>query len=81
MRYALFAVGMTCTALFGSNPHRLDAYIDPGAGHLLLQILAGMAVGSLFYVKKFTHFVKSRFKRTKSETLPRAKDDDKKAAA
>jgi len=33
------------------------AYIDPGSGQFLLQVIAAAAVGVLFYVKKFRDLI------------------------
>ena len=37
------------------------AYIDPGAGTFLLQILAAIAVGGLFYLRKLRSALKKFF--------------------
>ena len=35
----------------------LLAYVDPGSGQLLWQMLVAAAVGSLFYIKRFRDMV------------------------
>jgi hypothetical protein len=39
------------------------AYIDPGSGTLLLQMLAASIVGALFYFRAFTTWVRQLFSR------------------
>jgi len=46
-----------------SNPSY--AYVDPGSGAFLLQILAAIGVGALFYMRKAREFVKQLFTRRK----------------
>ena len=33
------------------------AYVDPGSGHLLWQMLVAAAVGALFYIRQFREFL------------------------
>jgi len=48
-------------------PHNVYAYLDPGSGSLLIQVLIGAVLGSLYFIKtywtKLTEFVTSFFKR------------------
>lgn len=51
------------------------AYVDPGTGTFVLQILAAAAVGSLFYIRRIVDRVKKFFlpgredeRRSKDET-------------
>ena len=37
------------------------AYVDPGSGVFLLQILAAAGVGALFYLRRFRDYVKNLF--------------------
>lgn len=39
-------------------PSYAFAYIDPGSGLLLWQLLGSLFIGLLFYVKRFISFVK-----------------------
>lgn len=41
------------------------AYLDPGTGSILLQILAGLFAGILAFFKKIKSFFKKIFKRKK----------------
>lgn len=41
------------------------AYVDPGTGVLLLQILAAIGVGIIFYFRKFISIIKNLFSRSK----------------
>ena len=43
-------------------PQTLDAYLDPGTGSIILQVVIGVAVGGLFTITLFWHRVKSFFK-------------------
>ena len=40
------------------------AYIDPGTGALILQIIAGIGVGIMFYFRKIVHVFRRIFKRS-----------------
>ena len=44
------------------------AYVDPGAGSLLLQLLAAAGVGFLFYIRKIRIFLATLFGRTKHDS-------------
>ena len=44
-------------------PRSAEAYIDPGSGHLILQLLIAAGVGSLFYVKQAWSFCEAPFWR------------------
>jgi len=50
------------------------AYIDPGAGSMMFQILIAFAVGTLFTIKlwfkKVTLFVKKFFNKNNDATIP-----------
>ena len=43
-------------------PETLDAYLDPGTGSIILQVVIGVAVGGLFTITLFWHRVKTFFK-------------------
>lgn len=44
------------------------AYIDPGTGSHLLQIVAALVVGSLFALKTFWHRLKAFFRGGKDDS-------------
>jgi len=48
-------------------PSRVDAYLDPGSGSLLVQVLIGAILGSLYYVRlhwnKLANFFASLFRK------------------
>lgn len=44
-------------------PREVHAYIDPGTGSIMLQVLIGILVGLLFSLKMFWKKIKSAFKR------------------
>ena len=35
------------------GPEKIDAYLDPGTGSIIIQVVIGVAVGGLFTVKIF----------------------------
>jgi hypothetical protein len=43
-----------------------QAYIDPGAGSLILQALAAMGVGVLFYIRAIISFFKRQFDKLRN---------------
>lgn len=47
-------------------------YIDPGSGHLILQVLAGAFVGALFYVKQILAFFRGLVAPKKPSSSPDA---------
>jgi hypothetical protein len=58
-----------CLALTSSPPGSRLAYIDPGSGSLVLQIVASFFVGLLFYlrtVRRFFATVLARLRRRDS---------------
>jgi O-antigen/teichoic acid export membrane protein len=54
------------------------AYIDPGTGSMIVQILAAAVAGSLFYVRRWRHFLTNWFLRRKSipENTDRANEKE-----
>ena len=55
------------------------AYVDPGSGSLLLQALAAVGVGLLFYLSRIRDFLLRLFRRSGNEdtTEPSASQNDK----
>lgn len=53
--YSLLIVLATCDNAF--------AYVDPGSGLLLWQMLCAVVIGLLFQLKKIIAFIKSKFKK------------------
>ncbi|MBT7953701.1 MAG: hypothetical protein HN731_00795 [Rhodospirillaceae bacterium] len=45
--------------LFITSSGPAYAYVDPGSGAFMLQILAALGVGLLFYFRRFKDFIKS----------------------
>ena len=45
-----------------AGPETIDAYLDPGTGSLIIQVVIGVAVGGLFTVKIFWNRIKTFFK-------------------
>lgn len=58
-RARIFA--LIALASFAVNAH---AYIDPGSGSFLLQLLIAGFVGSMFYLRQGIEFIKRFFGRT-----------------
>ena len=44
------------------GPEKIDAYLDPGTGSIIIQVVIGVAVGGLFAVKIFWNRIKTFFK-------------------
>jgi len=61
---------------FFTFPETLDAYLDPGTGSIILQVVIGAAVGGLFAVGLFWHRVKTFFKNLFSRGEKHEKDKD-----
>lgn len=55
--------------LFALLPRAAYAYIDPGTGSLIFQLIIAVGVGSLFMLKVFWHKIKKLF-------TPKKKRDD-----
>jgi hypothetical protein len=58
---------------YGSTP---PAYIDPGTGSLIIQVLIGALVGGLVAVKVFWSRIKTFFKGLFSTGSKQRKDDN-----
>ena len=58
------------------GPEKIDAYLDPGTGSIILQVVIGAAVGGLFAVGLFWHRVKTFFKNLFSRGEKHEKDKD-----
>ena len=50
-----------------AGPETIDAYLDPGTGSLIIQVVIGVAVGGLFAVKIFWNRIKTFFKNLFSQ--------------
>jgi len=50
-------------------PKKAHAYLDPGTGSMLIQVLIGGILGSLYFIKlywkKISSFVKKKFNKNK----------------
>ena len=58
----LITTPMLFTFLFLPVPETANAYLDPGTGSLIIQVVIGVAVGGLFTVKIFWNRIKTFFK-------------------
>ena len=61
------AASMTALLLILATPRMAFAYVDPGSGAMLWQVAAGLAVGSLFYVRRTVLKIKDFVHRSKKE--------------
>tara|TARA_B100000315_G_scaffold169078_1_gene157610 strand:+ start:608 stop:832 length:225 start_codon:yes stop_codon:yes gene_type:complete len=64
----IFIVG---TVIYFSTTLPASAYIDPGSGSFLLQIIGAAIVGVLFYIRSFRQWLQSLFSKkigTKSKS-------------
>lgn len=46
--------------LLMAAPRKANAYVDPGSGAMIWQVLAASVVGSLFYLRKAVTWIKAR---------------------
>ena len=69
------AVSGVLLALATTGP--AHAYLDPGTGTFILQILAAGAVGALFYVRRIGAAIKGFFGGGDTTEAADAKKDDK----
>ncbi len=60
------------TAILILYPSSAEAYLDPGAGSYILQMLLAGALGAIFTVKLYFQKIKSFFK----DLLGKDKEDD-----
>lgn len=61
-------VMIICIALLIVVEGRVYAYTDPGSGTMLLQMLAAILVGLLFYIRRIKMWVSSLFNKKKAES-------------
>jgi hypothetical protein len=59
LKPALTIVALILTLCFSPNAH---AYLDPGSGSYMLQILLGTLVAGFFAIKQYWHRLKHFFK-------------------
>ena len=52
-------VVLSVAALVLATPRAAHAYVDPGSGAMLWQLLAAAAIGSLFYARRAAGFIRS----------------------
>lgn len=58
------------------NPQKVHAYIDPGTGSMLIQVLIALFFGALFAIKMFWKRIKIFFNGLVSTGSKREKTDD-----
>jgi hypothetical protein len=63
------------TVIWTLFPFNAYAYVDPGSGTLLLQLLAAVGVGALFYVDKMKAFVRGLFSKEDAKSSDNNKGD------
>jgi len=52
-----------------ATPQPAQAYVDPGSGAMVWQMLAAAAIGSLFYVRKVFTWVRDRLSSSRMTDL------------
>lgn len=57
-------------------PLRVTAYLDPGSGSFLIQLLIGALVGAGFIIKAYWRKIKGLFNRSSSAEDIQNPDDD-----
>jgi len=57
-------------------PYKVCAYLDPGTGSFLIQLLIGALFGGLLAVKLFWHNVKNFFKKPSAKEKKLEKHED-----
>ena len=61
------AAAVICLFLVLTDARRVDAYIDPGSGSYILQLLIAMFFGALFALKVYCKKMKSFFRGSRRE--------------
>jgi hypothetical protein len=61
------ALWITALLLLLATPRMALAYVDPGSGAMIWQVAAGLAVGSLFYVRRVAMKIKELVHSSKKE--------------
>jgi len=51
--------------LFACIPSTAEAYLDPGAGSIILQVLSGIALSLIVFGKKIFRYFKTLFRKSK----------------
>lgn len=69
--YFLFAL-----AVFMISTKSAQAYLDPGSGSLLFQILVGGVLSALFAIKLYYKKIKLFFKKQKPDKQEKKESDD-----
>ena len=68
MKFILAIIALIFTLLLSPNAH---AYLDPGSGSYMLQILLGTLVAGFFAIKQYWHrlryFFKERFRKKEDQ--------------
>jgi len=58
-------------------PMKIYAYLDPGSGSYILQVLLGTLLGGSYLIKVYWEKIKSFFSRKPSNKSPESGDEDK----
>ena len=70
--FALYVIAMI-TMVF---PSEIYAYLDPGSGSYILQILMGTLLGASYLVKVYWDKIKSFFSGKRANETPDSGDED-----
>lgn len=60
-------VAIVALVLLVLSTRQVQAYVDPGTGSYVLQLIVGGSLGGLFMVKKYWHSIIELLRRKKSE--------------
>lgn len=66
------ALLLPVSALILATPKPAHAYVDPGSGAMLWQLLAAGVIGSLFYVRRVFKWLRDRLVFRPSSRVDRA---------
>jgi hypothetical protein len=56
----LFWVAITLLAFILATPRMASAYVDPGSGAMIWQIVAAAFIGSMFYARRGVSWIRAR---------------------
>ena len=66
--FSVFEVGLLTIAVLLMTESTAHAYIDPGTGSMVLQIVAGLFLAGLVTIKRWWRFVANLFKKKSDDS-------------
>jgi len=66
---------LTLTIVFLIAPQHAFAYLDPGTGSILFQLLIGSVVGGIFFVTSKLELIKARIRQFRKKEEKDSHDD------